>query len=76
MEDAATVEISRAQVWQWIRNSVTLAEGPTVTAELVRQLLDQEMARLNQSADPQTQERLEAGRERFRSVFLFALYLP
>ena len=31
MEDAATVEISRAQVWQWIHNEVTLAEGPKIT---------------------------------------------
>ncbi len=70
MEDAATVEISRAQVWQWIRNSVTLADGPTVTAELVRQLLGEEMARLNQAADPQTHERLEAARDIFEYAAL------
>lgn len=35
MEDAATVEISRSQLWQWIRNRSALREGGVVTAELV-----------------------------------------
>jgi len=39
MEDAATAEISRAQVWQWVRNSVVLDDGHTVTANLVRTVL-------------------------------------
>src|SRR3954466_13222446 len=36
MEDAATAEISRSQVWQWIHHGVSLAEGKRVTADLVR----------------------------------------
>ncbi|MEU6642352.1 malate synthase A [Saccharomonospora sp. NPDC046836] len=39
MEDAATAEISRSQVWQWVRNGVTLDNGETVTAGLVRSVL-------------------------------------
>ncbi|MDQ3786211.1 MAG: malate synthase A [Actinomycetota bacterium] len=39
MEDAATAEISRSQVWQWVRNEVKLDTGATVTADMVRQLL-------------------------------------
>jgi malate synthase len=39
MEDAATAEISRAQVWQWVRNGVVLDTGVTVTADLVRTIL-------------------------------------
>ncbi|MFF5990148.1 malate synthase A [Prauserella flavalba] len=39
MEDAATAEISRSQVWQWVRNGVTLDSGETVTEELVRSVL-------------------------------------
>ncbi|MFC4856433.1 malate synthase A [Actinophytocola glycyrrhizae] len=39
MEDAATAEISRSQVWQWVRNEVKLDTGATVTADLVRGLL-------------------------------------
>ncbi|QNK81217.1 malate synthase A [Nakamurella sp. PAMC28650] len=60
MEDAATVEISRAQVWQWIHNGVKLAEGPTVTVELVRRLVADELARLNRSADAVGEQRFEA----------------
>src|SRR5438093_193657 len=36
MEDAATAEISRSQVWQWIHHGVTLVGGPRVTAQLLR----------------------------------------
>ena len=36
MEDAATAEISRSQIWQWIHNGVRLDDGTPVTAELVR----------------------------------------
>jgi malate synthase len=47
MEDAATAEISRAQVWQWVHHHVSLADGTLVTAGLVRELLDQAVARLS-----------------------------
>lgn len=46
MEDAATAEISRSQIWQWVHHGVKLAEGPTVTAELVRKVRDEEMAKI------------------------------
>ena len=36
MEDAATAEISRSQVWQWVKNGTQLDNGEKVTAELVR----------------------------------------
>jgi malate synthase len=39
MEDAATAEISRSQVWQWLHNGVVLASGQQVTVELVREVL-------------------------------------
>ena len=39
MEDAATAEISRSQVWQWVRNGVELDTGEKVTEELVRSVL-------------------------------------
>jgi malate synthase len=39
MEDTATAEISRTQIWQWIRHGARLAEGPAVTRERVRQML-------------------------------------
>ncbi|SJZ72423.1 malate synthase [Enhydrobacter aerosaccus] len=42
MEDAATAEISRAQVWQWVRHNQTLNDGRPVTKELVRQIVREE----------------------------------
>ncbi|WP_017571717.1 malate synthase A [Nocardiopsis halotolerans] len=48
MEDAATAEISRSQVWQWLHNEITLDDGPQVTAELVRKLIDEELATIRQ----------------------------
>ena len=44
MEDAATAEISRSQVWQWLHNDVELSNGETVTRGLVERLIEQEMA--------------------------------
>lgn len=47
MEDAATAEISRAQIWQWIRHPRgVLADGRRVTAAMFREMLAQECARL------------------------------
>jgi malate synthase len=48
MEDTATAEIARSQVWQWVHNSVKLAEGQTVTAELVRQTATEELEKIRQ----------------------------
>jgi malate synthase len=45
MEDAATAEISRCQVWQWLHNDIKLADsGETVTRELVERVIDEEVA--------------------------------
>jgi malate synthase len=43
MEDAATAEIARSQVWQWVHHGVQLAEGDRVTADLVRRLAHEEL---------------------------------
>ena len=52
MEDAATAEISRAQVWQWIRNSHgILSDGRKVTKELFRRVLEEELGKLKMSAN-------------------------
>lgn len=42
MEDAATAEISRAQLWQWIRHQVKLQDGRTMTASLYQEICDEE----------------------------------
>jgi malate synthase len=43
MEDAATAEIARSQVWQWVRHGVRLQDGPSVTRELVRTTIGEEL---------------------------------
>jgi malate synthase len=53
MEDAATAEISRSQVWQWLHGSVELEDGQVVTRELVERVIEEEMAAILGSAvDP------------------------
>jgi malate synthase len=54
MEDAATAEISRAQIWQWVRHGATLKDGRTVTADLVREVLDQETAKIREQVGEDT----------------------
>jgi malate synthase len=49
MEDTATAEIARAQVWHWTRQAATLSNGRPVTAELVRQIGDEEVASIRQA---------------------------
>ncbi|HYR93842.1 MAG TPA: malate synthase A [Methylomirabilota bacterium] len=49
MEDAATAEISRSQVWQWVHHGVKLAEGATVTRELVAKVRDEELAKIRKA---------------------------
>lgn len=46
MEDAATAEISRAQLWQWIRHNCELKDGGQVNADLYRSLRSTELAKL------------------------------
>ncbi|HZB92434.1 MAG TPA: malate synthase A [Stellaceae bacterium] len=50
MEDAATAEISRSQVWQWIRHGATLADGRKVTPDLAHAILAEELHKLRQAA--------------------------
>ena len=52
MEDAATAEISRSQVWQWIRYGVCLKEGPQITQELVEQYLGEELEKIRAFLGP------------------------
>ncbi|MEQ9503711.1 MAG: malate synthase A [Deltaproteobacteria bacterium] len=46
MEDAATAEISRTQLWQWIKHGATLEDGRTVDVALVKTILDEEMKKI------------------------------
>ena len=54
MEDAATAEISRSQIWQWVHHEVRLEDGRTVTPELVREVLDDETAKIRAAVGEET----------------------
>jgi malate synthase len=67
MEDAATAEISRTQIWQWVHHGVALDDGRTVTPELVRQILDEETEKIRLEVGAET---WEAGRpDETRTIF-------
>ncbi|WP_432548719.1 malate synthase A [Kineococcus sp. SYSU DK004] len=64
MEDAATVEISRSQVWTWLRHGTVLEDGRAVVPRLVQRVLDEEFgrARGELAGVPGAAERLERAR--------------
>jgi malate synthase len=51
MEDAATAEISRAQLWQWVHQNAKLSDGRTVNVALVESLITAELARQKTAVD-------------------------
>ena len=70
MEDAATVEISRMQVWHWVRHGATTDDGTTVTADLVRRLLAEEADRLRAGADERATGLVDAAQDIFEATCL------
>ncbi len=72
MEDTATAEISRAQIWQWIHNRVKLDDGREVTRELCQSLMDEESAKFKAEIgdDPQRQANLTRAVQIFGDISL------
>jgi malate synthase len=73
MEDAATAEISRSQIWQWVHNDVTLADtGEQVTADLVRRYADEETDKIRDEigAEAYDSGRFKEARDIFEQVAL------
>jgi malate synthase len=68
MEDAATVEISRSQVWTWLHHGTRLADGRPVTRSLVDLIVDEEFDRLRKAASGP--HRLDDARALFTEVSL------
>lgn len=66
MEDAATAEISRSQVWQWVHQGVVTAEGTRIDAARVEQVLTEVLADLPRTAD----DRYDDAADLFRQVAL------
>jgi len=72
MEDAATAEISRSQVWQWLHNDVELSNGHRVTRQLVESMIDAEMAAIRDrlGEDAFSQGRWDDARATFTQMAL------
>jgi len=72
MEDAATAEISRSQIWQWIHNDVRLEDGTVITADLVGRLEDEELAKIREALGDQAwaASRFDDARKLFERVAL------
>jgi malate synthase len=72
MEDVATAEISRSQVWQWIRHSSRLTDGSVVNADLVREIADDELAKIRErlGEDGWAKSRFSDARAVFEEVAL------
>src|SRR5204863_5013607 len=72
MEDAATAEISRSQVWQWIYHRARLADGREVTPGLFESILDDEMEKVRRTIGPTTYDsgRFEDATDLFREMSL------
>jgi malate synthase len=74
MEDAATAEIARGQVWQWIRHGATLDDGRPITAELVRELESSELEKIRSEIGDddwfETEGRPDLSRSLFERVAL------
>jgi malate synthase len=70
MEDAATAEISRSQVWQWVRYAAVLEDGRKIDADLLRALTDDEMKRIETEigAERFQQGRFQEARELFERL--------
>jgi malate synthase len=72
MEDAATAEISRSQIWQWVHHGLSTAEGTPITRQWVRQVEQEELAKVEQAVGPDAfaRGRYEQARELFDQVAL------
>jgi malate synthase len=72
MEDVATAEISRSQIWQWVHNSARVSSGEQVDAALVRRIVDDELAQLRRTMGERAFDagRFKEAREVFEQVAL------
>ena len=72
MEDAATAEISRSQIWQWLHNGVRLPDGTEITADLVGRIEDEELAAIRQAIGDEAwaASRFDDARKLFERVAL------
>ena len=72
MEDAATSEIARSQVWQWVHHGATMSNGERITRELVLRLEQEELDKIRRglSGEAKTSNRFDEARGLFEEVAL------
>jgi malate synthase len=76
MEDAATAEIARSQIWQWLHNDVELTDGPKVTAGLVERVIDEELVKIRETyGDNYDEKRFNDAVSLFKEVALADEYV-
>ncbi|MEM1180854.1 MAG: malate synthase A [Acidobacteriota bacterium] len=81
MEDLATLEISRAQVWQWLKHGVELDDGTPVTLQLVETIFAEELARIHAEiteggGGQDLVDRFTAASAEAQSIFLESEFRP
>lgn len=76
MEDAATAEISRTQLWHWLQVKAKTQEGLVVDHETLTALAEQQLASLTQEINPQWKAQLPAAYELFISLVLAPNFEP
>jgi malate synthase len=68
MEDAATAEISRAQLWQWVHHDAVLNDGRKITLELCEQIIDEELAKVKPGLDDERSHAYEKAASLMRDL--------
>ena len=70
MEDAATAEISRAQIWQWLRHGSKTTEGITITKEYFDLLMKEELEKIKNTVgdDKYTKGKFSEASDIFNSM--------
>lgn len=69
MEDVATAEIARSQIWQWVRHSISTSDGTPVTETLARSIAGEIVSQMEVEGHPNP-EKLQAARKVFEEVAL------
>lgn len=70
MEDLATLEISRAQIWQWLHHSINLDEGMKVTPELIEDVFKEECEKIIQEMGHSEEEALKKASREAQEIYL------
>jgi malate synthase len=69
MEDAATSEISRAQLWQWIHHGAKMSDGRKIDAALCDAIVKEELEKAKKSVDPARYAAYEKAAQLMRQMY-------